>query len=163
MSKYQMISAFWKLIIAILVCEVTGILSSFISIGDMHPWFETIKKPSWNPPGYLFGPVWTFLYLLMGISFWLIWNIKTDTSGKRLAMLFFGIQLFLNFWWSLIFFKYHSPQWALVEILLMLLFIFATFFQFYKISKPAAWLLAPYIAWVSFASYLNYTIWILNP
>jgi len=162
MSKNQMISSFWKLAIAILVCEGTGILSAFISMGDMYPWFETLKKPSWNPPAYLFGPVWTGLYLLMGISFWLIWNLKTDTIGKSLAMQFFGIQLFLNFWWSIIFFKYHSPQWALVEILLMLLFIFATFFQFYKISKPAAWLLTPYIAWVSFASFLNYTIWVLN-
>ncbi|MDQ3017903.1 MAG: tryptophan-rich sensory protein [Bacteroidota bacterium] len=151
-----------KLIIAILICEGTGILSGFLSNSGRGTWFDSLVKPEWNPPSYLFGPVWTFLYLLMGISLWLIWKSQAPESQKKIAMWLFAVQLFLNFWWSMIFFKFHSIGLAFAEIIMLWVLILFTIISFSKISKPAAWLLVPYIAWVSFASILNYTIWMLN-
>lgn len=156
------LSSVWKLAIAILACEATGIASAIISNTGMNAWFQAIQKPAWNPPSYLFGPVWTLLYCLMGISFWLVWTAKVPESTKRNAYLIFGIQLFLNFWWSILFFKCHSPSLALVDIVLMVVTILLSIFAFAKFSKTAAWLLVPYISWVTFATILNYTIWILN-
>ena len=151
-----------KLFIAVLICESTGIISGLIANTGMNPWFNTLSKPSWNPPAFLFAPVWTILYLLMGISLWLIWKSNTPAPQKINAIILFALQLFLNFWWSIIFFKFHSPAVALVDIILMLILILLTIISFSKLSKPAAWLLVPYIVWVSFATILNYTIWVLN-
>ena len=162
-SKTQSISSFGQLAIAILICTGTGSLSAYISNTGMNPWFDNLIKPSWNPPEYLFGPVWTLLYCMMGISLWLVWKSETVASVKKPALQLFAAQLFLNFCWSIIFFKFHSPAWALVEIIAMLFLIVLTTKQFSKISKQAAWLLVPYIAWVSFASVLNFSIWTLNP
>ena len=156
------ISSTWKLVIAILICEGTGIISGLIANTNMNPWFDTLSKPSWNPPAYLFAPVWTILYFLMGISLWLLWKNKSTLQSKNNAINLFAIQLFLNFWWSIIFFKFHSPLFALVNIILLLILIFFTIVSFSKISKLASWLLVPYIAWVSFATILNYSIWALN-
>lgn len=153
----------WKLIVAIVICEGVGIISGLLSRSEMNTWFATLAKPSWNPPAYLFGPVWTTLYLLMGVSLWIIW--KSDTIAikkKRNAINIFAVQLFLNFWWSILFFKLHQPGLAFIDILLMLITILLTIYQFFKISKLAAWLLVPYISWVIFASVLNYTIWKMN-
>ena len=162
MNTSKTISPIWKLIISILICETTGIASGLIANTGMNPWFETLTKPSWNPPAFLFAPVWIFLYLLMGISLWLIWKSAATVPQKSKAIILFFLQLFLNFWWSIIFFKFHSPAFALVDIILMLILILLTIISFSKHSKPAAWLLVPYIAWVSFATILNYTIWVLN-
>lgn len=156
------ISSSWKLVIAILICEATGIISGLIANTNMNPWFDTLNKPSWNPPAYLFAPVWTILYLLMGISLWLVWKNKSTLQQKNNAINLFAFQLFLNFWWSIIFFKFHSPLFALVDILLLLILILFTIISFSKISKLSAWLLVPYIAWVTFAAILNYSIWVLN-
>lgn len=156
------ISDFWKLITAIAICEGTGILSGFLANAGMNPWFDSINKPSWNPPSWVFAPVWATLYLLMGISLWLIWKMNADQSVKLKALLFFAAQLFLNFWWSIIFFKFHSPALAFLDIVLLIIFILITIFKFAELSRLAAWLLVPYIAWVSFASILNYAIWSLN-
>jgi len=156
------LSSLWKLTIAIVVCEATGIASAIISNAGINAWFQTLEKPSWNPPAYLFGPVWTLLYALMGISFWLVWTAKALEWNKRNAYLLFGCQLFLNFWWSILFFKCHSPLLAFIDIVLMIITILLCIFVFAKFSKIAAWLLVPYISWVTFASILNYTIWILN-
>lgn len=112
--------------------------------------------------GYLFGPVWTILYLLMAISLWLVWKSNSDETRKLEAMLFFAFQLFLNFWWSILFFKFHSPIAAFNEIILMIVLILITIFRFSKISTTAAWLLVPYISWVCFAAFLNYNLWKLN-
>ena len=150
------------LIIAILICESTGIISGLIANTGINPWFDTLNKPLWNPPAFIFAPVWTLLYLLMGISLWLIWKSNTPSPQKNNAIILFFLQLFFNFWWSIIFFKFHSPAFALVDIILMLNLILFTIILFSKISKIAAWLLVPYIAWVSFATILNFTIWILN-
>jgi tryptophan-rich sensory protein len=155
-------SSVWKLIIAILACEVIGFTSGLIGSAAMNTWFDNLQKPSWNPPGFLFAPVWTTLYALMGIAFWLIWKNETAETNKRSAYFAFALQLFLNFWWSIIFFRFQAPFFALMEILLLLLAILLTIFQFSKISKTAAYLLVPYVLWVSFASVLNYTIWSLN-
>lgn len=162
MPATRSISSFWKLIIAILICEAVGVSSGLLSQAGMDTWFETLNKPSWNPPAYLFGPVWTILYLLMGVSLWLIWKSNAGTIKKRNALVLFFLQLFLNFWWSLLFFKFHSPELALIDIVLLLISILFTVYYFSDISKLAAWLLVPYIAWVSFATVLNYTIWQLN-
>ena len=162
MNAGKSTSSIWKLIIAILICESTGILSGLIANTGMNPWFDALNKPSWNPPAFLFAPVWTLLYLLMGISLWLIWKSNTPAPQKINAIILFALQLFLNFWWSIIFFNFHSPAFALVNIILMLILILLTIISFSKHSKPAAWLLVPYMAWVSFATILNYTIWVLN-
>jgi translocator protein len=152
----------WKLITAILICEAVGISSGLLSREGLDTWFDTLIKPTWNPPAYLFGPVWTTLYLLMGISLWLVWKADTSVNKKRNAMAVFALQLFLNFWWSLLFFKFHNPGLAFLDIILMVVTILLTIYYFSGISKLAAWLLIPYIAWVIFAAVLNYTIWKLN-
>jgi tryptophan-rich sensory protein len=162
MESRNKLSATWKFIIAILLCEIVGITSGLLASANKNEWFDNLNKPTWNPPGYLFGPVWTTLYLLMGISLALIWNNKASERSKRNAYVLFATQLFLNFWWSIFFFKMQSPALALVDIVLMVITIILTIFSFSSFSKPAAWLLVPYISWVSFATILNFSIWYLN-
>ncbi|WP_310554922.1 TspO/MBR family protein, partial [Flavobacterium sp.] len=116
----------WKLAICILICQVTGIISGLLTTTQNNTWYETIIKPSWNPPGYLFGPVWTVLYLLMAISLWIIWKSDTVEKQKMEACLIFASQLFLNFWWTILFFKFHSPVVAFIEIIVMIVLIFIT-------------------------------------
>lgn len=152
----------WKLIISIAICEFTGIMSSLLSSALMNPWFSSLNKPSWNPPSNVFGPVWIVLYLLMGISLWLVWKSNKLTNEKEIAITFFIIQLFLNFWWSLLFFKFHLPALAFVDIVLLLILITITIIHFFPISRIAAYILIPYVLWVGFATVLNYSIWILN-
>ncbi len=162
METIQKLSTVWKFIIAILLCEGVGIISGLLSSVNKNLWFNSLNKPSWNPPGYLFGPVWTLLYLLMGISLALIWDNNATELSKRNAYLLFSLQLVLNFLWSILFFYFHSPSLALLDILLMVVIIIFTIYSFSNFSKSAAYLLVPYIAWVSFASILNFTIWNLN-
>lgn len=165
----------FKLVIAIVVSELAGILGSVfttpsiagLSTGSGLSWYAGIVKPAINPPAWVFGPVWTTLFALMGIAAFLIWSFYAEASadkkkGIKIALALFGIQLVLNTLWSIIFFGLHSPGGALIEIIFLWLAILATIIAFAKISKPAAWLLLPYILWVSFASYLNYSIWMLN-
>ncbi|MEK7552140.1 MAG: TspO/MBR family protein [Patescibacteria group bacterium] len=174
------INNFFKLIIAIAVSEVAGIIGAFFTTPSIDGWYAGIVKPVLNPPAWIFGPVWTTLFALMGISLFLIWSSYTKASedkkkGIKVALVLFGIQLVLNTLWSIIFFGLHSPGGALIEIVFLWLAIFATIIAFAKISPPsssiwttaghgklAAWLLVPYILWVSFAMYLNYAIWSLN-
>lgn len=151
-----------KLIAAIGICLLTGVISSLLSMKWMYPWFAGINKPQWNPPDNIFGPVWTILYVLMGIALYLIWKSSPSSKQKKNAELLFAFQLFLNFWWSIVFFRFHSPEFALLIILMMDLFIIITIFQFAKISRTASWLMVPYISWVCFASMLNYSIYSLN-
>ena len=156
------LSPTWKIVIAVLICQAVGIVSGSLTQNEMSTWFNTLQKPSWNPPGYLFGPVWTTLYLLMGISLGLIWKSDTPEPQKLRAELTFAVQLFLNFCWSILFFKMHSPLLAFVDIALMIITILMTIGRFARISRVAAWLLVPYLAWVCFATVLNYTIWSMN-
>lgn len=162
METGKNISSFWKLVISIIICEATGIVSGLLANASNNAWFDSLAKPKWNPPAYLFAPVWTTLYLLMGISLWLIWKNNATESTKQKAYYLFAVQLFLNFWWSIIFFELHNPLLSLIEIVLMLTLILLTIIHFSKFSKLAAWLLVPYISWVSFATLLNYSIWYLN-
>jgi translocator protein len=156
------ISSFWKLIIAILICESVGIVSALLSQMGMNTWFTSLQKPTWNPPAYLFGPVWTVLYLLMGVSLWEVWKSSAPEAKKTRAMSVFGLQLFFNFCWSILFFKFQSPAFALIDILLLGITILLTISYFARISRLAAWLLVPYILWVYFATVLNYTLWATN-
>ena len=150
-----------RAIISIGVCLVVGAVSGLFTADAIPTWFTTIQKPSWNPPNWLFGPVWTTLYVLMGIAFFLVWR-SPNSADKSRAMLIFALQLVLNFFWSFIFFKQQNISGAFIEILFMLAAIVVTIVLFSKVNRTAAWLLAPYLAWVSFASFLNFTIWQLN-
>lgn len=149
------------LVIILFVCLGAGGLGAFATTSEITGWYRTITKPSWNPPDWVFGPVWTTLYVLMAIAAWLVWK----PNGFRAAatpLTLFGLQLGLNCAWSFIFFGMHEPGWAFGEILLMWLAIVATMVTFNSHSKLAVCLLSPYLAWVSFASVLNFTIWRLN-
>lgn len=152
----------FKLIIAIVVSEFAGIVGSVFTTPSVTGWYAGIVKPALNPPAWVFGPVWTTLYALMGIAAFLIWKKGLDRRDVKVALGIFLIQLVLNTLWSIIFFGLHSPGGALVEIVFLWFAILVTIIAFYKISKTSAYLLLPYIAWVSFAAYLNYSIWMLN-
>ncbi|MDO8676454.1 MAG: TspO/MBR family protein [Candidatus Azambacteria bacterium] len=149
-----------KLIIAVVVSELAGIAGAFFTISAIPTWYSALTKPALNPPAWIFGPVWVALYFLMGVSLWLIW--KSDSNEKNKALWLFVAQLALNAIWSPIFFGAHSIGSALAIIVLLWAAIVLTILIFKKISKTAAWLLLPYILWVSFACYLNYAIWALN-
>lgn len=151
-----------KLIIAILVSELAGVIGSLFTAPSIPGWYSTLIKPSLNPPSWVFGPVWTTLYALMGIAAFLIWKKGLNNKGVTVALTIFAAQLVLNTLWSIIFFGLHSPGAAFIEIIFLWFAILATIIAFSKISKPAAWLLVPYILWVSFASYLNFMLWMLN-
>lgn len=152
----------FKLITAIVICELAGIIGSIFTASAIPAWYTTLTKPALNPPGWIFGPVWTTLYALMGISLFLVWNKGIHQKNVRLAVLVFALQLTLNAAWSIVFFSLENPGWAFLNIITMWLTIVWTMILFYKISKPAMYLLIPYILWVSFASYLNFSIWMLN-
>jgi len=151
-----------KLIIAILVSEAAGGIGSLFTASSVGGWYADLAKPALNPPGWVFGPVWTTLYALMGVAAFLVWKNGWGWKKVRVALGVFGIQLVLNAAWSIVFFGLHSPGWALVNIIVLWLAIVWTIAVFYRISKPGAYLLLPYLLWVSFASYLNYSIWMLN-
>ena len=147
-----------KLIISLVICQLAGVIGSFFNIKSIPTWYASLIKPSFNPPNWVFAPVWTTLFLLMGISLYLVW-IKGFTKQ---ALIFFSIQLFLNILWSALFFGLKSPFLAFIEIIVLWAFILLTIIYFYRISKPAFYLLLPYILWVSFAAILNFYILVLN-
>ena len=148
-----------KLISSIVICQLAGIIGSLFTVNSVNAWQLTLNKPFFNPPSWLFGPVWISLYLLMGISLYLIWNKKTKSKK---ALIIFSIQLFLNSLWSILFFGLQSPFFAFIEIILLWFMILFTIILFHKISRVAAYLLTPYILWVSFAAVLNFAIFYLN-
>lgn len=152
----------WKFIISVSVPVILGGVSGLFNVSAIDGWYQTINKPSWNPPSWIFGPVWTTLYVMMGIALYLVWKAEASSILKKTAISLFAIQFVLNFFWSFIFFNQQEMGWALVEIIVMWVFILLTIFAFANISKIAAWLLVPYICWVSFATILNYTLWHLN-
>ena len=155
------ISATQKLVISIMITVGLGSLGGIFTVAEIPNWYAGLNKPFFNPPNWLFGPVWTLLYLLMGISFYLIWKLSSSEERTR-AIWLFSIQFVLNFFWSIIFFKYHLLGWAFVEIMAMWVFILLTILQFKQLSNWAAYLLMPYLLWVSFATILNASIWWLN-
>jgi translocator protein len=149
-----------KIIICVLLCLGLGIGSGFSTVDAIQNWYQFVNKPSWNPPNWLFGPVWTVLYIMMGISVALVWHTRHAAAKKAITV--FCIQFALNLGWSFLFFNMHQPLLAFIEIIAMWCFIVYTIILFARIHKSAAYLLLPYISWVSFAAILNYTIWQLN-
>jgi len=151
-----------KLIISIVICNSAGFIGSIFTTSAIPTWYSSLEKPSFNPPNWVFGPVWTTLYTLMGISAYLVWRQGIHNSQVKTALIIFGIQLFLNAIWSPIFFGLRALFAALVVIGILWITILLTIFTFYKVSTIAALLLIPYILWVSFATVLNYSLWALN-
>ena len=145
-----------RLLFFVLLCEGIGLASSVFTLNSLQIWYPTLLKPFFNPPGWIFGPVWTTLYFLMGVSLYLVWG-KKKTKSK-----WFWIQLLLNFLWSVIFFGFKNPTIAFIVIILLLTSIFLTIKTFTKVNIVSAYLLYPYLVWVSFALILNLSIVILN-
>ncbi len=158
MSKINWI----KLIISIIICQAAGAIGSIFTARSVSSWYLTLEKPIFNPPGWVFGPVWTMLFLLMGIALYLVWSKKGKQEVKNKALIFFAVQWVLNIAWSFFFFYLQNPWAGFMEILILWFFILLTIIYFYKLSKPAAYLLIPYLAWVSFATVLNYYLYLLN-
>lgn len=149
-----------RLIISIGLCLAVGVVAGVFTSQAIPTWYASLAKPGFNPPNWLFGPVWTLLYILMGVSLYLVWQ-QTKSLANATVIVFLA-QLALNFAWSFIFFKLKSPLGALVDITLLWLAILASIILFYRVNKTASWLLAPYLAWVSFATVLNASIVRLN-
>ena len=154
-----------KLIWSVVICEISGLLSLPFTAIPISTWYLSLHKASLNPPAWVFGPVWTLLYLLMGISLFFIWNKKVTGKlnvTKLLGIQMFVLQLVLNFFWPVLFFVFHQSFFSLWELSILWMTIAACIIIFLKISKPAAFILMPYLLWVTFAGYLNYMIWFLN-
>jgi tryptophan-rich sensory protein len=157
MNKYVKILLFVVTFIAV------GYLSGMATQSSVTTWFPTLIKPSFNPPSWVFAPVWSLLYTIMGVAAGLVWNrIDHEQEAVKKALLFFVIQLALNALWSILFFGIRNPFLAFIEIILLWLMIYETYVQFGKIDKIAGYLFIPYILWVSFAAVLNGSIWWLN-
>jgi translocator protein len=150
------------IILSIVICEIVGAIGSLFTMPNITGWYAGLVKPALNPPNWVFGPVWTALFALMGVSMFLIWQKGLKNKAVVAALSVFALQFVLNILWSLIFFGLRSPAAALLEIFVLWLAIIWTIVKFWKISRPAAYLMFPYIIWVSFAAYLNYSIALLN-
>ncbi len=150
-----------QLIASILLCLSIGALSGIATASGVKTWYIDIIKPVFNPPNYIFAPVWTVLYFLMGVSFYLILQVPKSVEKSKAIRLFF-LQLTLNFAWSFLFFKYHLIGIACIEIILIWLAVLAMILQFYKVNRWAAKLQIPYLLWLSFATVLNASVWWLN-
>jgi benzodiazapine receptor len=152
-----------KLVASVVICTLVGASGSVFTMVGPGSWYDQLAKPWFNPPSWLFGPVWTALYILMGVALYLIWMEGLEKPQVKAAILLFALQLLLNFLWSYMFFGLQSPLLALAEIAILWLVLLATIIAFFRIRRGAAYLLIPYILWVTFAAYLNYAIYILNP
>lgn len=153
-----------KLIISFSLPFIAAVVGSSFTFEAIPTWYASLQKPPLSPPNWIFAPVWTILYFLMGLSFYLLWiqKVKRKKEKKDTAIELFLIQLTLNTLWSILFFGLQNPFFALIGILFLWATILLTIIYFYKISKPAAYLLTPYLIWVSFATYLNFAIWKIN-
>lgn len=151
-----------KLVITVGVSNAAGLIGSVFTFSAIPTWYETLIKPELAPPNWIFGPVWTTLYVLMGVSAFLVWRKGIYRKGARVALGLFGVQLVLNALWSIVFFGMQNPAGAFFVLALLWVGIVATMIAFFKISRLATYLLVPYLLWVSFAGYLNYMIWVLN-
>ena len=157
MNKY------FKILIFVATCLVVGYLSSIVTRSSITTWYPLLEKPSFNPPNGIFQPVWTILYVFMGIAAGLVWDkIDLKRNEVKKALIYFVIQLVLNALWSFLFFGLKNPMLALIEIVLLWLIIYETYVKFGKLDKIAGYLFIPYLLWVGFASILNASIWWLN-
>jgi tryptophan-rich sensory protein len=144
------------------VAQLAGLIGSLATFPEIGTWYSTLIKPSFNPPNWIFGPVWTTLYILMGIALYLVWDKGTNKKAVRTAIWVFFIHLVVNCLWSVVFFGLHSLSGGIIVILILLAMIIILMKLFYPINRWAAYLLAPYLLWVSFATVLNMTLWLLN-
>ena len=152
----------FKLLISIFVCQCAGLIGSLVTMTAIPTWYAALQKPPFTPPNWLFAPAWITLYLLMGISAFIIWRRGLESRRIKVALLVFLIQLDLNALWSVTFFGLQSPLYGVIVIVGLWITILFTILRFFKISTPAGALLLPYILWVSFATALNVSIWMLN-
>lgn len=152
----------WTLALFILISQAAGFIGTFFTTPAIPGWYASLEKPEFSPPNWIFAPVWTTLYLLMGIAAFLVWHKGSRGSAVKKALAAFWVQLTLNAAWSILFFGLKSPILGLVCILALWVAIAVTIARFAPLSKVAAWLMAPYLAWVSFATALNFEIYRLN-
>ena len=151
----------WFLLIGFIVaCNLVGSVGSIWTSSD-RSWYNEINKPSFTPPGWIIGLVWTVLFTLMGIALYLVW-IAPSSNIRTIALILFSVQFVFNVLWSYLFFGMNNPLAALIEIFFLLIFVLVTGLYFYYVNKFAGYLLIPYFIWVGFASFLNYNIWKLN-
>ena len=153
---------FVPFLISLLITLSIGGIAGFFTTSQIKVWYVYLNKPSFNPPNWLFGPVWTVLYIMIAIAAYLVWQRRDQSEAFKKARIIYFIQLLLNFSWSIVFFGLHQVLDALVVIALLFVSIIININAFSKFSKIAAWLLVPYLLWVSFASILNLSIWMLN-
>lgn len=152
----------WLALVGLLIASFTAsAIGGLATVANVRSWYPTLVKPEWNPPSWVFGPVWTLLYILMAVAAWRIW-LRREIPGARAALLAYGIQLVLNASWSILFFGLRNPGAALIEIVVLWLLLVWLFRRFRRIDAVAGWLWLPYLLWVSFATVLNATIWRLN-
>lgn len=151
-----------KLIVSIVICLAAGGIGGFFTAKSVKTWYPTLKKPRFTPPRWLFGPVWTTLYILMGISVFFVWRNGLDAPGVPLAFTLFWVQLAVNVVWSAVFFGMRNKAGGLVVIVALWLLILAAILTSFQVSAAAGGLLIPYILWVSIATYLNAGLWRLN-
>lgn len=152
----------FKLIVSLVLPFAAGAIGSYFTADAVATWYTTLTKPTFSPPNWLFGPVWTLLYILMGIALFLVWKKYSSSEQARESVWLFIIHLVINSLWSIVFFGWQNPENAFFVIIFLWLFIALLIWRFYQINKKAGLLLIPYFLWVSFASVLNYAIWILN-
>ncbi|MBW2963522.1 tryptophan-rich sensory protein [Candidatus Woesearchaeota archaeon] len=151
-----------KLVISIAIPLLAGFIGSFFTSESVSTWYQTLIKPSFNPPNWIFGPVWTLLFILMGIALYLVWIKGWKKDEVKIGIYFFSAQMVLNLLWSYFFFYLHQPLYSFIEIIFLWLAIFGTILTFYKVDKRTLYLLLPYLLWVSFAAFLNLTIYLIN-
>ncbi len=151
-----------RLIASLIIPQLAGGIGALFTGSSVSTWYAGLNKPSFNPPGWVFGPVWTILYLMMGVALYQVWRNGLGDKNTKIAVTLFGVQMVLNLLWSILFFGMQNPLAGLVDIALLWAFILATMIAFYRISKPAGLLLLPYFLWVSFASVLNYMLYTMN-
>lgn len=155
-------NSYLKIILMVALCLGVGYLSGVATRSSIDLWYPLLEKPSFNPPNEVFFPVWTVLYIMMGVAGGLVWSKLHTADQARMALKYFFIQLVLNALWSVLFFGLRNPFVALIEIVLLWLMIYETFYKFIRVDKYAGWLMIPYLLWVSFAAVLNASIWYLN-
>ncbi len=151
-----------SLLVLLLLPFVAGGIGSFFTDPVIPNWYENLNKPFFNPPNWIFGPVWTLLYLMMGVAAYLVWRKRKEVLNAKFSLVIFIVHLVFNASWSIAFFGMQNPGLAFGNIIILWGMILFLIIRFWKIDKVAAWLLVPYLFWVSFASLLNYAIWSLN-
>ncbi len=158
------VKEFPLLVLCIMICQAAGFIGSYFTDKSIYTWYPTLIKPWFTPPGWLIGAVWFILFILMGVSLFFVWrnNLRLKNLLIRRSIIIFGAQLIVNILWSAAFFGLKSPEAGLITISVLWVMILATIMMFRRVSRDAALLLIPYILWVSFAAFLNYSIWILN-